>query len=329
MKISSFNKITDEVMELMLQHIQKAYSNLLIQESTETINDLLSAKLSKWMEGKLVSGAICTIEDKIVGFLFAELKLDGNKRQAWVPSFGIATTGCDPDRTLYELYRYASREWIAYGCFEHVIETLNNSAQIDSLHMLGFAFQQVYGLLKLSEYKPLSTTADVLIRKGAPDDVQILRRMADIIFSFQNGSPVYVPAQPELVREIRDGYAGVPTDDEALVYIAEQGEPVAFQGLWCETKGYMTPEGTVKLNIAGTFNEQSGSGIGKQLMNYVVEDCISMGYKWCSTDWRITNIRSRRFWTKCGFRVTKYRMIREIDPNVAWANFRNELLQNP
>ena len=62
MKFLSFSKITDEIIELMLEDTKKAYLDLSLNENTETIGELLREHLSKWTEEKLISGAICTIE---------------------------------------------------------------------------------------------------------------------------------------------------------------------------------------------------------------------------------------------------------------------------
>lgn len=323
MKIIEFNLVTNKMKKMMIQDLEYLYSKLHINENLEKIESLLGNEIENWMKNKVINGTICMKDEKIVGFLFAELKNDEQKKQAWVPSFGIATFGEDNDKILYELYKHCSSQWIELGYFEHVIETLNIDNQVLSLQMLGFAFQQVHGLLKLSNYKEGETDAKISIRSLRKNDSDILRDMADIIYRYQTASPVYAPFQAETINNIRNGFASLVNDDEVMLYISETDRPVAYQALWEADYGYLIPEKCVELSIAGTYADVSHSGVGTKLMNYVVKDLILKGYKWLSADWRITNISARRFWnTKCGFNITKYRMIRTIDSDISWAKVK-------
>jgi len=322
MEIIKFSTVTDEMRKMMIQDLNSLYNKLNIVEDIEKIESLFGKKIGSWVENKNVNGAICIDEHKLVGFLFAELKIGEHKRQAWVPSFGISAFGSDNDKIIYELYKYCSKQWIELGYFEHIIETLDIESQMLSLQMLGFAFQQVHGLLKLSEYKESHSDAEISIRTLEKDDEDNLLQMADVIYRYQNASPVYVPAQPETVKSIRDGFTNLVNDEEVIFYVAENNRPVAFQGLWEEEYGYLIPDKCLELTVAGTFSDFSHKGVNTKLTNFVVKDLISKGYEWLSTDWRITNISSRRFWNKkCGFKVTKNRMIRTIESEISWAKF--------
>jgi len=323
MKVIEFNLVTNEMKKMMIQDLQCLYSKLHINENLEIIESLLGSEIENWIENKVINGAICIQNEKMVGFLFAELKSGEQKRQAYVPSFGISAFGEDNDIILYELYKHCSSRWIELGYFEHVIETLDIDERVSSLQMLGFAFQQVHGLLKLSNYKEGESDAKISIRSLRKNDSNILRDMADIIYRCQIASPVYAPLQVETIKRIRDNYASLVNDDEVMLYISETDRPVAFQALWEADYGYLIPEKCVELSIAGTYANVSHSGVGTKLMNYVVKDLILKGYKWLSADWRITNISARRFWnTKCGFNITKYRMIRTIDSDISSTKFK-------
>ncbi|KAB3534074.1 GNAT family N-acetyltransferase [Alkaliphilus pronyensis] len=319
MKIIEFDLVTNKMIKMMVQDLESLYSKLHINENLEKTESLLGSKIEKWMKNKVISGAICMKDEKMVGFLFAELKNDEEKKQAWVPSFGIATFGADNDKILYELYKHCSSQWVELGYFEHVIETLNIDNQVLSLQMLGFAYQQVHGLLKLSNYKEGKTDAKISIRSLRKNDSDILRDMAEIIYRYQTASPVYAPVKAETINNIRNGFASLVNDDEVMFYISETDRPVAYQALWEVDYGYLIPKKCVELSIAGTYADVSHRGVGTKLMNYVVKDLMLKGYKWLSADWRITNISARRFWnTKCGFNITKYRMIRTIDSDFSW-----------
>jgi ribosomal protein S18 acetylase RimI-like enzyme len=60
-------------------------------------------------------------------------------------------------------------------------------------------------------------------------------------------------------------------------------------------------------------------GIGRALTNHGLTYAFEKGYRNCLTDWRSTNLLSSRFWPSQGFRPVAYRLIRRIDPQIAWA----------
>jgi len=313
MEILEFEHVTEEMKHMIVDSLATIYDDLELNEYMSIAKGNLDNEISQFIENKQVSGAVCYIDDRLVGFIVAELR-DNEKKQAWVPSFGIAVHGADEDKIIYELYKYCSKKWVKQGYRDHVIESLNIEKQIKSLQMLGFAYQQVYGILKIEDYKELVSDAKATIRYLRKDDSNTLRKMADVIHTYQNDAPIYAIASPSYIKSVREGFVGLVDDDEVIFYIAERAEPLAFQGLWELEPGYLVPTKCLELAIAGTFSEVSNSGVGSTLMNYAIKDLREKGYEWISTDWRMTNISSRRFWhDKCGFRITKHRMTRKID----------------
>jgi ribosomal protein S18 acetylase RimI-like enzyme len=59
-------------------------------------------------------------------------------------------------------------------------------------------------------------------------------------------------------------------------------------------------------------------GIGTLLTRTGLAQARASGYRFCETDWRSTNLVSSRFWLKQGFRPVAYRLVRRIDPRIAW-----------
>ncbi len=322
MRIEKFSNITEEMKEIMLREMDEVNRRIGTNTDKKALEGQVHKEMENWLAEKDVNGGICYEGNKVIGFMFAELKMNKEKRQAWVPSFGVAANGKDNDQILYELYKYCSVQWIELGFFEHIIEVLNIESKIESFQKLGFAFQQVHGLLKLEDYMHIANDSNIKIRKLNKEDEKVLIKFSDVIYRFQNASPVYVLAQPEEKESIKNGFAGLVDDEEVIFYIGESTEPVAFQGLWDLPFATLVPKDSIELVIAGTIIEEAHSGKGACLMNHVVKDLIEKGFKWMVTDWRITNISSRRFWNdKCGFNITKHRMIRNIEPDITWAKF--------
>ncbi len=87
----------------------------------------------------------------------------------------------------------------------------------------------------------------------------------------------------------------------------------------------LTPEACIELKVAGTREEARGRGIGRALTRHGLAEARAEGYAYCLTDWVATNLLASRFWPRQGFRPMVYRLMRNIDERVLWANGGQEL----
>ena len=107
----------------------------------------------------------------------------------------------------------------------------------------------------------------------------------------------------------------------------KDGEAVGFHMYDTASPGIMTPDDAVELCVAGTLPGYRRCGVGQSMMNAGCRMMREKGYRYITTDWRITNLASSTFWPKSGFQPLAYRMARVIDPNYAWANLSNPCMQ--
>jgi GNAT superfamily N-acetyltransferase len=268
--------------------------------------------------------------DELIGYLFAQIKFDETRgKHAWVPLEGMAIKQGQSAELIRSLYTEVSRLWLNYGCFAHyVLAPTGDNRFVDALLRLSFGFEQIHGVLDISRFEKALHNEDVSIRIGTEDDGELIGSMSDIIFSYQNDSPVYAIALPETIIDIRKGYQEIAIDEEAFLLVAElNGQPAGFQAYWPIETHLMVPEKTYELSVAGTVSAFMGNGIGKALMNKAVHLLEDKEVKYIITDWRITNLASSSFWPKCGFTPLYHRLQRTIDSRVGWANFNNKLLK--
>lgn len=300
------DKVTDinALIPYMMKDITLVYEQIGYEDDYEKLASIMPSTL----EEQTLEGFV--LKDKnMFGFILFLYR----ENEVYVPSYGLYAEGEDTDKVLYELYKYASNKWVEDGFKKHWIDCLNLDKYKNSLLQVGFGYEQVYGILDLDlfnvEDNPIS------VRSIQANDKNLLRKMADVIYSYQNQAPVFAVATDERVNQIRDGYMNLINDKEVKFYIAEEGNPVAFAGLWENEYGYLLPEKSIELTIVGTFIEMASKGVGTRLINYVMDNLIKHGYRWVTSDWRIANITSRRFWRdKTGFKEVKFRMIRYLDP---------------
>jgi len=294
-------------------------------------NSCLNAKYITDSLGKLfadnkVIGIGAFANGELVGYIIGEIKVDSRRgRYVWVPYEGIAIRLDQPSELIRNLYAKVAVLWLEQGCFMHyTIIPLGNQVYYEAFLKLSFFIQQVHGGMNMEEYKPFENVSDAEIRVANKMDSEIMGNMSRIIQSYQNSTPSFAPAFPEVVSEIKNGYKYAVEDNDAIIFIAEkEKKELGFQAYWPITPDLMSPDDGVELSIAGTCYSQMGSGVGKKLMNEGYRIMKEKGYNSIIADWRITNLASSTFWPKCGFKPIAYRMARSIDSNLAWANFNN------
>jgi GNAT superfamily N-acetyltransferase len=152
--------------------------------------------------------------------------------------------------------------------------------------------------------------------------------MATLIAQHQAGAPTWIPVPPENLPELRGGYADLVDNAEATVRLAlRQDQVVGFQAYFTTQPAdddLLTPEACIEFKVAGTREGERGKGIGRALTQRGQAEARAQGYAYCLTDWVATNLLSSRFWPRQGFRPTIYRLMRNIDARVLWANGKQE-----
>ncbi|WP_042474757.1 GNAT family N-acetyltransferase [Bacillus ndiopicus] len=290
------------------------------------ITDLLAG----WFTNKQMIGIGAFINSELVGYIIGELKHDTVRgRHIWGHYEGVAIRADQSPELIRSLYAKASEAWVAQGCFMHyMLIPLGNQVYYDACQRLSFFIQQVHGVMSMADYQPFENVSDAEVRVAHKMDSTTLGKMSSIIQSYQNAAPTFEPVLPEAVLEIKAGYEGIVegNDETCLIAIKDMKE-LGFQVYYPSMSNLMTPDNSVELSVAGTYDVQMGKGIGKKLMNEGYRLMKEKGYSTMVTDWRITNLASSTFWPKCGFKPVAYRMVRYIDSNIAWANFDNPSLK--
>ena len=295
---------------------------------------LQTGRIAEQLQSLLASGNALGMgvffHGQLVGYLVGTIRIDTRTgRCVVVPYEGAAIAEDQPTELIRHLYAEASVPWLDHGCFTHsAFVPLAASRYLEAFSKLSFGMEQVYAVLDLEEYRPFKKAAEVGIRLATEEDSEMMGRMASIISKHQNAAPTFIPVFPEILAEIREGFQRSLQDQDTVVLLAEKdGEAVGFHMYIAASPSIMAPDRSVQLVVAGTVQGHRRSGIGQSLMDAGCRMMQDKGYRYVTTDWRITNLASSTFWPKCGFRPIAYRMARAIDPNYAWANLNNPCVQ--
>lgn len=315
--------------ELLLQRQKIESINFPYLMSEKQNETFIVEILNEIYNNNRIVGLGAYFDGQLVGYLFGMIKFDTVRgRHAWVPYEGVAIKESENWELITSLYAEVSELWLQYGCYKHyAVPPVGDKRYINAFQRLSFGYEQVHGILDINKYKPFEVGSEINVRIASKSDRDVISSMSDIIFSYQNKSPIYAPVLPEMMTSIRKGYKGMVDDKDALVFLADNSfEALGFQVYYNLEAELMVPEKGIELGVAGTYNSYMGLGVGKKLMNEATTALKERGYRYISCDWRITNLSSSSFWEKCGFEEIAHRMFRQLDERLAWANFDNSLL---
>ncbi len=272
------------------------------------------------------TGGIAALDgDELRGYLIGkagETALMG--RTVWFTPESYALADAASPELLRDLYAAQAEHWIDQGYFNHYVMVAADSPLLDAWLNLGFAFQQTYALMPLAAAEAAPALAGVTFRPARPTDAPALAAMAHLTAGHQTHAPVFAPAPPDYVDELRAGYAGLAQGENGVTaWLALQDEEVlavqAYYPVASEPNNLLSDEGWIELAAATTLPAVRGQGIGRALTAHGLQWAREAGYTVCLSDWRAANLLASRFWPRRGFAPVYHRLERRIDPRVAWA----------
>ena len=334
MKNYHFRTVTDQdipSMALLLMGRQERESkHFPFLKNSSLQKEKVESQLQNLLTNSSALGMGAFLHDQLVGYLVGMIRIGTrNGRCAVVPYEGAALLAGEPAELIRYLYAEAAVLWLDHGCFTHsAFVPLADPLYLEAFSRLSFGIEQVYAVLDLKEYKPFNNAAEVKIRRATTEDRDVMGRMSSLISKHQNATPAFMPIFPQVLADIREGFQRSLEDQDTVVLLAEKdGEAVGFHMYDTASPGIMTPDDAVELCVAGTLPGYRRCGVGQSMMNAGCRMMREKGYRYITTDWRITNLASSTFWPKSGFQPLAYRMARVIDPNYAWANLSNPCMQ--
>lgn len=276
--------------------------------------------------------AVAAIRDtKLIGYMIGTIDTNKNReRHTWIDYAGFAISKEEDSEIYRYLYASISTEWVKNGSFKHyVVVPSGNKENLDAWLRLGFAYEQVHGIQSLTNTKDeISNDLDFTIQKAQKEQKQSIREIATIIMEHQAKSPVWAPGFIEERGEFQDGYVELIEEPSYDFWLAVKDDQIlgfqVFSPVEASETNMLDPKGCISLVVGGTVQAGRGKGVGTALVNHGFTEAIKAGFTTCSTDWRITNLESSRFWPKSGFKPIAYRLVRQIDPRVSWAKGKFE-----
>ncbi len=219
-------------------------------------------------------------------------------------------------RDIYRsLYGALAGQLVAVGAFEHMITVSTAHADIlQHFFELGFGVDQIRGRRPLTRLT--NVPQGVTVRPARFDDIGQLTELAGEVTLFHAEPPMLRPAFGDFAS-IRDGYLSALEDDRQLLLVAEHDDRrIGLMHVGPDSRY----RNTATIGLAGVTPSARLRGVGSALLADVVDWAAHRCYEACGVEWTSANPISDRFWRRHGFNPVHCKLVRRIDPQVAWAN---------
>lgn len=283
--------------------------------------------LRNLLERPYISGIVAVRGIDVIGYLLYEFKESAERgRYVFMDYASIAISENEHPRLLRLLYADAGAEWIKHGYFHHVlVAPLGNRQLIEELLDQSFHYEQKYAILPLKDFSPAEGEMQpgLTFRRGAQSDAALLKKMASWNSIHQAAAPSWHPITRETLDDIKQSYGEVTEDEEAIFWLAEQGERIAGFHIYFrkeDSLNLVAPPNCAELPAASTNPDLRGKGVGRALADHCFIELKKMGFDYVFTDWHTPNHLSSYFWPRMGFEPVMVRMSRQIDPRISWAH---------
>jgi GNAT superfamily N-acetyltransferase len=285
---------------------------------TETLLPKVSdfrAQLERDLEHETASGVVALSGDKPLAYVIGRVEDDpllGDRRA--IVDFAGCAAAQGRGEAIRDLYAALAARWIAAGATRHLaLIPASDEALIDPWLRLAFGVQYVWAARETAAMKPVE--ADLEIRPGTPDDLELVAKLDRSLYEHQAGPPSFsglpIPSDEELRAEWSDLW-----DDSELYthFVAERaGQPLGHAVLYRRPTGDLrVPENNIDLSHAATLPAARRSGVGLALIGHALTWAHEHGFGSMTTDWRSVNLLSSRHWPRRGFRPTYYRLYRAL-----------------
>lgn len=311
---------------LAARHARDRTSNPLIPGRFAELDGATAALGAVWRH-EHTSGACAWQDGQLAGFIVGEVRIDTLRgRSAWMQLPGHALAAGQPPGLIADLYAAAAPQWVRWGAFDHyVMIPATDHAGLQEWFALSFGQEQALALRPLDHPLPQPVAVPgVQIRLAdASDHDQLVGNLSPVVSDHMTRAPVWGVALPEYDVPRREGFAELLADDDVHIWAAfADGRMLAYQIFLPVTPAddnLITPENCILLELAATLPEARGRGIGRALTAQGLAYARELGNTCCLVDWRTTNREAHRFWQSQGFVPAAYRLVRRIDPRIAWA----------
>ena len=275
----------------------------------ETVIDRLTWICSEY------HGVVALEEERLIGFMIGMVipEFKCSNKGVYVPEWGHGAI-VEGQKYIYDkMYTHLADKWADEGCVSTAISILaNEKEKIDQWFWNCFGMFVVDGARRL-ELIPHKNNPDITIRHADENDIEDLIPLLKEHDEYMRGATTFLDHESGDEKErIKNSL----TEEGRTVWLAiHNGEIIGMMNSQVNSDDACTivqDVGTVSILTTHVKKQYKGFGVGKQMVNEVINWGVENGYERCSVDFESANMEARRFWTK-HFDVVCCSLIRYID----------------
>jgi GNAT superfamily N-acetyltransferase len=216
---------------------------------------------------------------------------------------------------------HLSSQWIANGCFTHLITTLaHNREARDALSWMGFGMVVVDTMRDMTRlHTPIN---DIRIKQADVNDIETIVKLDNKLAKYLAGPSMFLPLIEKRGRSYHEEWLSKPS--HILWFASRAGKTAAFLKMCPLDVNYLvTDEKTIWIQGAYTKEHARGQGIGTALLDHALTWAQGKGYQRCAVDFESDNALACEFWLK-HFEPVCFSLARWVDPRISWAHAGRE-----
>jgi GNAT superfamily N-acetyltransferase len=277
--------------------------------------DDLRAQLERDLEQEGAAGVVGIRGDDVVSYLVGRIEPDSRlgDLRAIVDFAGCAAAEGESE-TVRDLYAALAARWSAAGANRHLaLIPASDEPLMDPWLRLAFGVQFVFAVRETAAMKPVR--ADVKVRPGTPDDLDLVIRLDRELWEHQAQSPSFSGLAIPSEEEFRADWSDLWDDPELYThFVAERdGTAIGHVVLYRRPTGDLrVPENNIDISHAATLPTARRTGVSLALTGHALTWAHERGFRSMTADWRSVNLLASRHWPRIGFRPTFYRLYRAL-----------------
>lgn len=307
-----------EIVDFETKHIEEAELIAMCnyQEERERVPILPSLNevpdLKEFADNNL--GVAAFEQGKMVGFLCCYKPWDNAFNSKAIGTFspihGHGAVKENRDKIYKKMYEAAAKKWVEEKIAYHAIALYGHDVMtLNAMFTYGFGHRCVDGIrpmVGLEDDCSEAVNFEVLSKEQVKDIRELRRKLSQ---HFGN-SPCFMYTSDEQFEK----WLSKAEDRDTRLFVARDGKkPIAFLEISDSAENFITEVSSMK-NICGAFclPEYRGKNIFQGLLNYVILQLKSEGYKRLGVDYESINPTANSFWPKYFKSYTKS-VVRRID----------------
>ena len=258
-----------------------------------------TSKMEGFLNKKVKNNTAIVVksDNKLLGYLaYDEFPFNGEK-SIFCPSIAHAATEEYKEDVYLTLYKYISKERVSRNVFNHMWTINYNDTVLRSiLYDLGFG-SYLIDAFTLTDFR-INTTNNYKIRKAELRDVDALYDLVEESREYYSSAPIFLNRDKYSIEDLSEI---VQNSNVFLAY--DDNNAIGFINVSVSNSDNiieLSVENSALLDEIGAYirPEYRGNGLGKDLLNHVIDYCNTNGIKNIHVDFETANIFANKFWRK-------------------------------